>query len=243
MEERVRSLLLKFPGTNCDSETDRALRTAGFDNDIIPINLLNRDMIFEYSMVVIPGGFSYGDYIRAGRLAQLELGLKIGDALFEFKEKGGLILGICNGFQILLQLALLPQASLTTNISGRFICKWVKLKIINRKTPFLYLLPWKFELPVAHIEGRFVTSENKANEYVDSGLASLVYEENINGSECGIAGLNDETGRVFGLMPHPERFLFYDDYYNIDKSSNERYGSGYIFFRSVYEYLKVGGKM
>ncbi|MBT7982643.1 MAG: phosphoribosylformylglycinamidine synthase, partial [Akkermansiaceae bacterium] len=185
-------------------------------------------------LIVLSGGFSYGDYVMAGRLAQLELERRVGDALMRFRDGGGYLLGICNGFQILPKLGLLPEGSLINNTSGRFICRWVKLKRRVDDNPFLRGLPENFELPIAHAEGRFVAPEGAAEKYMDEGLAALVYEEDVNGSTSRIAGLTDSSGRVLGLMPHPERFLWDSHHYDQDWSGDDGRGSGYQMFKSIY---------
>ena len=159
MEERPRALLLKFPGTNCDAETARALVEVGFDAGIAPISTVNRDTLEGVSLVVLSGGFSYGDYVMSGRIASLITEQKIDDALREFRDAGGYLLGICNGFQILTQLGLLPDGSLVHNTSGRFQCQWVTLENRAPDSPFLNRLPERFEFPIAHAEGRFVTRD------------------------------------------------------------------------------------
>jgi phosphoribosylformylglycinamidine synthase len=229
------ALLIKFPGTNCDAETARALEAAGFSAEILPVALLDEAALDRTQLVVFSGGFSYGDYVMSGRIAQLITKNKVGERLRRFVDEGGYALGICNGFQILTQLDLLPKASLIHNTSGRFICRWVPLKKNGKKeSPFLKALPAEFELPVAHAEGRVVTLGTDAADYVKSGLAPLLYGENINGSTAAIAGLQDETGRVFGLMPHPERFLSAADHYDPDWNTAE-HGWGYYFFKGAFE--------
>jgi phosphoribosylformylglycinamidine synthase subunit PurQ / glutaminase len=229
------ALLIKFPGTNCDAETARALEAAGFTAEVLPVALLDESALDRTQLVVFSGGFSYGDYVMSGRIAQLVTTSKLGDRLKKFVDDGGYALGICNGFQILTQLDLLPKASLIHNASGRFMCRWVPLKKNGSKvSPFLRALPEQFELPVAHAEGRVVTMAGDAAGYVKSGLAPLLYGADVNGSTEGIAGLQDETGRVFGLMPHPERFLFKADHYDPDWSGAEQ-GWGYYFFKGAFE--------
>ena len=244
MEERPRALLLKFPGTNCDEETARALEVVGFGTEIVPISALNTETLDGVSLVMLSGGFSYGDYVMSGRLARLVTEQKIGAGLREFRDNGGYLLGICNGFQILTQLGLLPEGSLVENTSGRFQCQWVKMKK-QADSPFLSLLPDEFEFPMAHAEGRLVTmSAEDARKYRESGAAAVTYDQNVNGSFEQIAGLQDETGRVFGMMPHPERFLYREDHYDPDwknsapdsaGSGEEKWGRGYYLFRSLYE--------
>ena len=240
MEERPRAVLLKFPGTNCDEETARALEVVGFSTEIVPISALTTEALDGVKLVMLSGGFSYGDYVMSGRLARLVTEQKIDGALKEFRDNGGYLLGICNGFQILTQLGLLPEGSLVENTSGRFQCQWVKMKK-QADSPFLTLLPDEFEFPMAHAEGRLVTMKAEdAEKYRENGAAAVIYNEDVNGSFEHIAGLQDETGRVFGMMPHPERFLYREDHYDPDwenpaGSDEEKWGSGYYLFRSLYE--------
>jgi phosphoribosylformylglycinamidine synthase I len=235
MEKRPRALLLKFPGTNCDAETARALRSVGFDAEIAPVSTVSRASLDGVRLVVLSGGFSYGDYVMSGRIASLVTQLRIDGALSEFRDAGGYLLGICNGFQILTQLGLLPAGSLVHNTSGRFQCRWVTLENRSPDSPFLRRMPARFEFPIAHAEGRFVTTDPATAEtYVAEGLAALTYADDVNGSFARIAGMQDETGRVFGLMPHPERFMGPRDHYDPDWSGAEQ-GSGYYFFQSLFE--------
>jgi phosphoribosylformylglycinamidine synthase I len=243
MNDQPPALLLKFPGTNCDAETARALQAAGFTTTVIPISLATPEHLKAASLVVFSGGFSYGDYVMAGRIAQLVTERKLGHALQEFVAGGGYVLGICNGFQILTKLGLLPEGSLIDNSSGRFQCRWVKLKNLQGDNPFLAELPDEFELPIAHAEGRFVASDGKAEEYLAKGLVTLQYTSDVNGSTLEIAGLQDETGRVFGLMPHPERFLFKSHHYDPDWNGDRDHGYGYYFFRSIWREISGGRKL
>jgi len=236
MEKRPRAVLLKFPGTNCDQEAARALKTVGFDAEVVPIAGVSSELFDGVSLVVFSGGFSYGDYVMSGRFASLITRQKIGDTLSTFRDQGGYILGICNGFQILTQLGLLPDGSLIHNASGRFQCRWVTLENRARTSPFLANLPDRFEVPIAHAEGRFVTNTpEEARGYVESGLAALTYTEDINGSFERIAGMQDKTGRVFGMMPHPERFIHKKDHYDPDWNGDAAWGSGYYLFESIYQ--------
>lgn len=231
MSVAPKALLLKFPGTNCDAETALALREVGFETEVLPSALLEPSSLEGVKLVVFSGGFSYGDYVMSGRFAKLTAKEKLGDGLQKFIADGGYALGICNGFQILTQLGLLPQGSLIHNTSGRFICRWAGLKK-NSASPYLSELPDDFELPIAHAEGRFVGIEDVAGEYLKNGRAALLYSEDVNGSSHQIAGLQDETGRVFGLMPHPERFMIRQHHYDPDWQGAE-HGWGYYMFKSV----------
>ncbi len=230
------ALLIKFPGTNCDAETARALETAGFTSEIVPVALLEPEALDRAALVVFSGGFSYGDYVMSGRIARLVTRQKLGERLQAFVAGGGYVLGICNGFQILTQLGLLPRGSLIHNTSGRFLCRWAPLRKNGNTSPFLQALPETFELPVAHAEGRFVGEPGDAEQYVKDGRAALLYGTDINGSSAGIAGLQDATGRIFGLMPHPERFIGRETHYDPDWQGAER-GWGYYFFKGVADAL------
>ncbi len=236
MEERPHALLLKFPGTNCDVETARALEMVGFSTAVVPITQIDREQLSGADLVVLSGGFSYGDYVMAGRLAQLVTEQKIGDGLKKFRDDGGYLLGVCNGFQILTKLGLLPPGSLIHNESGRYQCQWAKLEKQVGSNPFLSLLPNAFEFPVAHAEGRFVTETTQEAElYKVQGIAALTYVDNVNGSSARIAGLQDKSGRVLGLMPHPERFMFRENHYDPDWEGDAEHGWGWFFFRSIFE--------
>lgn len=244
MEERPCAVLLKFPGTNCDAETARALEEVGFVTETLPVSALKPEKLVGVSLIVLSGGFSYGDYVMSGRIASLVTEQKIGKTFGDFRDNGGFILGICNGFQILTQLDLLPSGSLVENASGRFQCQWVTLKNLAPTSPFLTHLPAEFEFPIAHAEGRLVTKDAaEAAGYLSGGAAALTYRDEVNGSFERIAGLQDESGRVLGLMPHPERFLHRQDHYDPDWKStgeDETRGSGYYFFKSLYEAIKNG---
>lgn len=235
MEKTPRALLLKFPGTNCDGETRQALEEAGFSAEIVLFDRLGKGLLEDVDLVVLPGGFSYGDYVMAGRMAELKLKQEFGEELKKHRDRGGLILGICNGFQILLRLGLLPDGSLIENTSGTFHCGWVELENRHTGSVFLQDLPDKFQLPVAHAEGRFVTRNGDSDKYLNEGLVPLQYVNNPNGSVSDIAALQDETGRVLGMMPHPERFYRSTQHYDPAIQGNGRPGWGHYIFRSAFE--------
>lgn len=232
-----RALLLKYPGTNCDAETERALLSAGFSTRVQPIATATRDQVDKAQLVVLSGGFSYGDYVTSGRLAQLETERFLGDALQRHHDGGGLILGICNGFQILTKMGILPKASLIDNKSERFECMWDRLVRVSDSSPFMQGLPREFELPSAHAEGRLVTEPGDAEKYLESGLVTLQYADNHNGSACRIAGLQSESGCAMGLMPHPERFVMPRDHYDPDWDGHSDWGWGYFIFKSAHQSL------
>jgi phosphoribosylformylglycinamidine synthase subunit PurQ / glutaminase len=241
MIDHPKALLIKFPGTNCDSETARALEVAGFSTEVLPSSELTAASLVGAHLVVFSGGFSYGDYVMSGRIAQLILESRIDQALKEFVAAGGYVLGICNGFQILTKLGLLPSGALIDNTSGRFQCRWVKLRVQDPKNPYLRELPADIdiEMPIAHAEGRFVAPEGAAEAYCADLRAALTYSgENPNGSQSLIAGLSDTTGRVFGLMPHPERFIWPTQHYDPDWAGDAEFGWGYYLFKSVYRDIR-----
>ncbi len=220
-----RALVLRGPGTNCDHETAHAFERAGGLSRRVHVQALAEKptVLDDFQIFCIPGGFSYGDDIASGRILALELSQRLGDALRRFHDRGGLILGICNGFQVLLQTGLLlagptaggrRQATLAHTTSGRVVDCWVHLQAEPGRCVFLQGLN-RFELPVAHAEGRFVTSSESALEAFDrAGQLVLRYAAdaagrptNPNGSARDVAGVCDPTGRILGLMPHPERFI------------------------------------
>jgi phosphoribosylformylglycinamidine synthase len=224
MTAEVRTLILRAPGTNCDVETAFAFEMAGAGVDLVHVGELVRRqrLLSGYQIMVIPGGFTYGDDVSAGRILANELRLKLGDEIQEFVDDGRLILGICNGFQVLVKAGLLPgqhrgnsqPLTLAGNASGRFECRWVHLRgnqtspcVFTRGVDLMYL-------PVAHAEGKVVIASNiwdgasVALRYTDeTGDTRAGYPDNPNGSADNIAGICDATGRIFGLMPHPERFV------------------------------------
>ncbi|MCF7872599.1 MAG: phosphoribosylformylglycinamidine synthase I [Candidatus Omnitrophica bacterium] len=247
-------LIFRTAGTNCDKETEFAFRTAGAKTELDHINSIKKKKDFSsYQIICIPGGFSYGDDLGAGKIFSLEIILWLKEKMKNFIHKGGLILGICNGFQILVRSGILPNLnfsqslSLIENDSGRFEDRWVQLRIdsdsncLARKIWFKQL-PELIYLPVAHAEGKLFCKENildkiKNNNQValryssDKGNA-VNYPDNPNGSLDNIAGILDQTGRVLGLMPHPERFIFQHQYPYWRKEKKDPYGIS-LFKNSV----------
>ena len=219
-----RALVLRAPGTNCDHETAHAFERAGGIARRVHVRALAEKpaLADDCQILCIPGGFSYGDDIASGRIFALELTTRLADALARFRDRGGLVLGICNGFQVLVQTGLLladpatgaPLAALAHNTSGRFVSRWVSLRAEPADCVFLQGLD-TFELPVAHGEGRFVVRSAADFAALDAaGRLVLRYAAdarggttNPNGAMGDVAGACDTTGRVLGLMPHPERFI------------------------------------
>jgi len=220
---KVRVLVLRAPGTNCDVETAFAFEQAGAEPSVVHINRLVRReyRLSEYQVLVVPGGFTYGDDISAGKVLANELRLGLGEDIRRFVEAGGLILGICNGLQVLVKAGILATPSggptlltITDNDSGRFECRWVHLAV-NPASPCVFTKGIeRMSLPVAHGEGKVVMAHDglaEANTVLfytdDRGNRGAGYPWNPNGSKADIAGICDDNGRVFALMPHPERYI------------------------------------
>lgn len=253
---RPKALIIKAPGTNCDRETLEACKMAGFDAEIELIKILrSSDGLDGYSFVIVPGGFSYGDYFGAGVIFANEINTSLSGRLRQVADNGGIVLGICNGFQVLVRAGLLPDplagsntVMLKQNKSGKFECRWVRLKVTTNLCIFLRGLD-SFELPVNHGEGRFVPGGDKVLEelyskgqialkYVDrNGCETGDYPVNPNGSVDSIAGICDPTGRIFGLMPHPERFTAVEQHPRrfVDEIKS---ADGLKIFINAYDYAR-----
>jgi len=205
----MRVSVVVFPGTNCDRDTKWAFEQIGANVEFIwhnEHNLKNPDL------VVLPGGFSYGDYLRSGAIARFSPIMK---EVVEYAKKGGYVLGICNGFQILLESHLLPGA-MKRNENLHFISKHHHLKVVNNNNKFLRNLSVGeiVNIPIAHAEGNYtLKSEDDLKKLWDNEQVLLQYVDvngnisNPNGSADSIAGICNETKNVFGLMPHPERAM------------------------------------
>jgi phosphoribosylformylglycinamidine synthase len=200
--------VIVFPGTNCDRDTKWAFEKIGADVEYVWHNehdLKNPDL------VVLPGGFSYGDYLRSGAIARFS---PIMQEVKEFANKGGYVLGICNGFQILLESHLLP-GGMTRNENLHFISKFHHLKVVDNNNKFLQNLNTGdiVNIPIAHAEGNYKVDDETLKKMYDNGQVILKYcdaegnELNPNGSIDAIAGICNENKNVFGLMPHPERAM------------------------------------
>ncbi len=209
--------ILRTDGTNCDAETAHAFSLAGGEPRFTHINELRRrtSRLADFQILAIPGGFSYGDDIASGKVLAIELLSHLAEDIKHFIESGKLVIGICNGFQVLVRMGLLPyndignmHATLAHNDSGHFQCEWVKMEP-NPKSPCVFTqgLTEKFPLQIAHGEGRFLTDAVRIERMQKDNLVALRYVRNPNGSLDSIAGVCDPTGRIFGLMPHPERFV------------------------------------
>lgn len=219
--------VLRTDGTNCDEETAHAFEKAGGQPELVHVNQLRsgKRHLRDYQILALPGGFSYGDDIAAGKILAVELVSYLRDELEEFVNRENLIIGICNGFQVLVRTGLLPfrrigemQVTLATNDSGHFGCRWISMVTVEpSRCVFTRGIGEPIELPVAHGEGKFFTDDGTLRRteaeglitlcYAEDGEATMRYPANPNGSLASIAGVCDHTGRIFGLMPHPERFV------------------------------------
>ncbi len=199
-----------YPGSNCDRDVGWVVEKV-LGHEAVYLWHSEKDLK-GVDCVIVPGGFSYGDYLRAGAMAKIS---PVTEAICEFAEKGGLVMGICNGFQILLEAGLLPGAMLP-NKTLSFICKFVHLRIENDQTPFthLYRKGEVVKIPIAHAEGNYTCPPETLKEIEENGQVVVRYsspegkiseEFNPNGSLNNIAGICNKRGNVFGLMPHPER--------------------------------------
>lgn len=201
--------VLQFPGTNCEYDTKYAFEKLGCHVEII----WHKDSKIpsDTDLVVIPGGFSYGDYLRSGAIARFA---NVMESVKEFASKGGKVLGICNGFQILLEAGLLPGA-MKRNDTLHFISKFHTLKVINNDNTFLSLIKKDevLNIPVAHHDGNYYIDEEGLKELEKNNQILLKYCDkdgnlvNMNGSVSNIAGICNKEKNVFGLMPHPERAI------------------------------------
>lgn len=209
---RPDALVIAAPGTNRDPDVTFALERAGARVRTVLLNEFATSpiRIDDFGLVVLAGGFSYADALGAGRLFALEVDHALGESLHRAVDHGSLVLGICNGFQALVRLGLLPglgiQAALAHNQSGEFICTWVRIRPSSSHCQWTKDLREDIDCPIAHGEGRFVTNDLATLEAHDQ-IAFRYSSLNPNGSMGDVAGICDRTGRVLGLMPHPENHL------------------------------------
>jgi len=255
-----RALILRAPGTNCDIETAYAFELAGSLTESLHINRLleSPQRASEFQILCIPGGFSYGDDVAAGRILAGQIRHRLFDVLSEFKEAGKLILGICNGFQVLIKSGLLlaeqtpgqMRATLTWNDSRKYEARWVHVATQGEQSVFLKDIEQMY-LPIAHAEGKFVprcdTTLSQLEEagqlvlrYADEKGGSdgqLEFPANPNGSIANVAGVCDETGRTLGLMPHPERFIDPTHHPRWTRGEGGTEGEGLQIFRNAVGYF------
>jgi len=256
-----RALILRAPGTNCDVETAYAFGCAGAAPTTLHANrvLENPTLLDEFQILCVPGGFSYGDDIAAGRIFGNQIRHHLAERLHEFRAADKLVLGICNGFQILLRSGILfedlgladdPPATLAWNDSGKFEDRWVRLKVSSGACIFFRGIDTMY-LPVAHAEGKFVVRDQKVLADLEARGRVVLryaaadgrhepteqYPDNPNGSMAGIAGVCDATGRVCGFMPHPERHIDRTQHPRWTRGEGTAEGDGLRVFRNAVEYF------
>ena len=227
----MKSSVITFPGSNCDRDMDVALKKFGFNNKMV---WHNDNELPKSDLVVLPGGFSYGDYLRCGSMASKS---KIMQSVINFAKSGGLVMGICNGFQILVESGLVPGV-LLRNKYLEFICKNVFVKIKNKDNPYFKNLDKDiFEFHIAHNDGNYFCTDDELKSLDDNDQVAVKYcsksgevNENFNpnGSLNNIAGILNKNKNILGMMPHPERV--------IDQSLSSDDGS--FFFKNLIENLK-----
>jgi len=261
-------LILRAPGTNCDHETAFAFEKSGAAAELLHVNrLLENPSLFDrFEILCIPGGFTYGDDVAAGRILANQMRHHLAEEMARFKNQGKLILGICNGFQVLLKSGVLldpsvdpsgrarAAATLTWNDSARFDDRWVELAVDGHKCVFLKGIE-RMYLPIAHAEGKFVARDvdelsrlETAGQLVlryrplddrpDIGLSGTVpYPDNPNGSQANVAAACDTTGRVLGLMPHPERHIHRTHHPRWTRRETRSTGDGLQIFANAVDFF------
>ena len=258
MTTTPRALVLRAAGINCDQESRSACEKVGFRADVVHVNriLENKGLLKDFHFLIVPGGFSFGDDLGAGKVLANELKAKLMPELREFVRDGKLVMGICNGFQILVKAGILPdpmdgsssQLTLANNDSGKFEDRWIRLKVSSTKSEFLKVEE-VIDLPIAHGEGKFLPSDAQSMKrweqggqlvlkYVDLEGRDAGYPWNPNGSTSGVAGICDPTGRVLGLMPHPERFQDATNHPQWTRRGADIRPDGLKFFQNAFEYVK-----
>ncbi len=263
--KKPRVIVLRTAGTNCDVETAFAFSMCGASVDLVHINELSRreKTLNDYQILALPGGFTYGDDIASGKILANEMRCRIGEELRDFIDNGRLVIGICNGFQALVKAGILPglnrngvEATLTFNDSGKFESRWTYLKKTKDQRPktkdrcvWTKGLKKIIYLPVAHGEGKFIPKDKKilrslkrnrqiVFQYVDEEGEIAQYPFNPNGSIEDIAGICDPTGRVLGMMPHPERHILGTQHPRWTREGLRSFGDGLAIFKNGVRYVK-----
>jgi phosphoribosylformylglycinamidine synthase I len=256
--EETRAIILRAAGINTDMETQYALELAGARADRVHINRVIEDksLLERYHILIFPGGFSYGDDVAAGRIMANQVIHHLAEAVRKFIDDGKLVLGICNGFQVLVKAGILPggngfrqeDVTITGNDSGKYEDRWVYLAPQTDRCVFIEPQR-RIYVPVAHGEGKIVTRSPEtlqrlraegciAYKYVDENGAEGPYPINPNGSMDAIAGLTDSTGRVLGLMPHPERFVRRTHHPHWSRLGQDLDADGIKIFRNAVRYVR-----
>jgi len=257
--KKVKAIVLRAAGINCDRETEDALELAGAEAERVHINRIIEDKsaLEKCQILVFPGGFSYGDDVAAGKILANQVVHHLYEPVQKFIDAGKLVLGICNGFQVLVKAGILPgnenaepqdTVTITYNDSGKFEDRWVYLAPQTEKC--IFVEPGRqIYLPIAHAEGKVATKDEAALEtlksegyvafkYVDENGEEGPYPVNPNGSVDSIAGLTDTTGRVLGLMPHPERHVRPTQHPHWTRLKDRTDGDGMTIFENGVKYVK-----
>ncbi|MBL7070896.1 MAG: phosphoribosylformylglycinamidine synthase I [Candidatus Omnitrophica bacterium] len=258
---KVRVIILRTAGTNCDNEMAFAFSKVGADTELVHVNeLISKDKkLSSYHILAIPGGFTYGDDIASGKILANEIKYKLRDDVERFISDGKLMLGICNGFQVQVKMGLLPglggemwnmEVTLNLNDSAKFEDRWCYLRQSDENIcVWTKGVPELIYLPVAHAEGKFITKDKsvldelKKNKqvvfrYSDSTGGKTSYPGNPNGSMDDIAGISDSTGRILGMMPHPERFIRRTQHPRWTREDLKEEGHGLDIFRNGVDFAK-----
>jgi len=256
---QVKAIVLRAAGINCDLETEHALELAGAQARRVHINRIIEDKkaLDQFQIIVFPGGFSYGDDVAAGKILANQIVHHLYGPIQKFIDDGKLVLGICNGFQVLVKAGILPgdnstskqgTVTITYNDSGKFEDRWVYLAPQTEKC--IFIEPGRqIYLPIAHGEGKVVAKDTNTLEklraeghvafkYVDKNGKEADYPINPNGSMDSIAGLTDTTGRILGLMPHPERHVRPTQHPHWSRLKNKQDGDGMTIFNNAVKYIQ-----
>ncbi len=240
------ALVLTGDGINCENETAQALRMTGFDaeirhlNDVIAEHLSMDELSSRYQVLALPGGFSFGDDLTSGKVLALKIQHGLRWDLGAFAARGGMVIGICNGFQALIRMGVFGKGlSITHNVQGKFLDQWVKVMPGGSKCAWLKGIG-TMDLPIRHGEGRIIIGLSRRREIIEKmerqGMFCLKYIEDVNGSDERLAGLCDSTGRIFGLMPHPEVFVRWTAHpeWTLSPARASAPGQGLAIFENAY---------
>jgi len=256
---KAAALILTGFGINCDCETQFAFELAGARADRVHLNDLMADkrILEQYNVLAVPGGFSFGDDIASGRVLANRMGYALGDELRAFVADGKLVIGICNGFQVLAKMGLLPgfddgreqHVTVAFNDSGKFEDRWVTLEQNDASRCVFTTGIDTIELPVRHGEGKFIPRDDATLDrlreegcvvfrYASPNGGPVSYPDNPNGSVDDIAGICDPTGRILGMMPHPEGFLHRTNHPRWTRMSLPEEGAGRAVFDNAVRYIE-----
>lgn len=267
MNDRPRALVIRTAGTNCDAELVRAFDLGGAAAELVHVRALIEDpsRIDAYELIGFPGGFSYGDDVASGRILAMQARERLYPALREAAIRGAAMIGVCNGFQVMVQVGLLPgpgkgedwpgvdapaqQVALAENEPARFVDRWVGVQAdahsdcVWTRGLLGYDQPELSMLPIAHGEGRFVPRDRATlDRLIEHGQVALRYRDNPNGSAGDVAGICDLSGRIFGLMPHPERYLDWNRHpfwTRLDRSGCPERTPGLAMFAGAVESVRT----